>query len=114
MMGIFNFFKKKPQKNKYHIFYDSIGEILQLLERKKRLVENLENGKSILDLEFDLFMIERMQLSALIKSGSISFLGREFLEAILELFNNEETKKDETLHIFNYLINQQNKLRKLF
>lgn len=113
-MGIFDIFKKKPQKNKYHVLYDSLGEILKLLERKKRLVENLENGKSILDLEFEALMIERMQLSAFVKNGSISILGKEFLDAILELFNNEETKKNETLYIFNYLINERNKLRKLF
>lgn len=113
-MGIFDFFKKKPQKNKYEVFYDSIGEILKLLERKKRLVEITESGKSILDLEFDVLMTERMKLATLIKSGSISFLGKDFLEAILELFNNEETKKDEIINIWNYLMNEQNKLKKLF
>jgi hypothetical protein len=113
-MGIFDIFKKKPQKNKYHVLYDSIGEIIKLLERKKRLVENLESSKSILDLEFDVLMLERMKLAGLIKNGSISFLGKDFLEDILDLFNNEETKKDNVLNIWNYLTNEQKKLRKLF
>jgi hypothetical protein len=113
-MGIFDIFKKKHQKNKYHIFHDSIGEILKLLARKKRLTEHLENGKSILDLEFDTLMTERMQLVTLIKSGEISFIGKELIDALLEAFNDEETKKDEIESIWNYLINEQNKLKKLF
>jgi hypothetical protein len=113
-MGIFDIFKKKPQKNKYEVLYDAIGEILNLLKRKKRLIENLENGKSIIDLSFDTLMMERMKLSSLIKSGSVSFLGGDFIKAILEIFNDEETRKDEILNMWNYLTNEQNKLKKLF
>jgi hypothetical protein len=113
-MRIFDIFKKKTKKNKYHVFHDSIGEILKLLARKKRLTENLENGKSIFDLEFDTLMAEQMKLYALIKSGEISFLGKDFIDALLDSFNDGETKKNEILNMCNYLINEQNKLKKLF
>ena len=113
-MNIFNLFKVKPEKNKYELLYCSILEILKLLERKRGLVEGLQSGGSIVDLEFDLLMIERMKLVDLIKSGSISFLGDEFKNQILEIFNKEETGKDRIQHVYNYLINEQNKLKKLF
>jgi hypothetical protein len=113
-MGIFDIFKKKPQKNKYEVYFDIIGEILKLLSRKKRLVENLEIENSILDLEFEKLMMERMKLAELIKSGSVSFLDIDFVKLILETFNNDETRKDEILRMWDYLINEQNKLKKLF
>ena len=113
-MGIFDFFKKKPQKNKYQVCHESISAILKLLERKKKLVERIENGKSIIDFEFDTLMVERMTLVQLIKSGNISFLGDDLKNVLLEIFNDEEIKKDEIMHICNYLLNEQNKLVKLF
>lgn len=113
-MGIFDFFKKRPQKNKYQIYHESISAILKLLERKKKLVERIENGKSIINLEFDKLMIERMTLVQLIKSGNISFLGDDLKNVLLEIFNEQEIKKDEIMHIWNYLLNEQNKLVKLF
>lgn len=113
-MGIFDFFKKKPQKNKYQVYHESISEILKLLERKKKMVERIENGKSIIDLEFDTLMVEKMKLVQLIKNGRISFLGDGLKNGLLEIFNDQEIKKDEILHIWNYLINEQNKLVNLF
>ena len=113
-MEIFNIFKRKPQKNKYQIFYETISEILDLLERKGRLVSNVKSGNSIVDLEFDKLMIERMRLIDIIKSGSISFLGNDFKKIILEIFNDQEIPKDEFQNIRNYLVNEQNKLAKLF
>jgi hypothetical protein len=113
-MGIFDFVKKKPQKNKYQVHHESISAILKLLERKKKLVEKIENGKSIIDLEFDTLMVERMTLVQLKKSGNISFLGDDLNNVLLEIFNDQEIKKDEIMHICNYLLNEQNKLVKLF
>lgn len=113
-MGIFDFFTKKPQKNKYQVYHESISEILKLLERKKKMVERIENGKSIIDLEFDTLMVEKMKLVQLIKNGRISFLGDGLKNGLLEIFNDQEIKKDEILHIWNYLINEQNKLVNLF
>nr|WP_315183860.1 hypothetical protein [uncultured Flavobacterium sp.] len=113
-MGIFDIFKQKPEKNKYQVYYESISEVLNLLERKKRMVENVESGKSIVDLEFDKLMLERMRLVEIIKSGSISFLGNELKNTFLGIFNDEEIKKDEIIHVRNYLINEQHKLEKLF
>ena len=84
------------------------------MERKKKLVERIENGKSIIDFEFDTLMVERMTLVQLIKSGNISFLGDDLKNVLLEIFNDEEIKKDEIMHICNYLLNEQNKLVKLF
>jgi hypothetical protein len=113
-MGIFNLFKGKPKENKYELLYGSISEILKLLERKRGLVDGLQTGGSIVDLEFDSLMIERMKLVDLIKNGSISFLGNEFKNEILKIFDKEETEKDTIQQICNYLINEQNKLKKLF
>ena len=82
-MNFFNIFNRKPEKNKYEGLYYSISEILSLLERKRSLVEGLQSGGLIVDLEFDSLMIERMKLVELIKSGSISFLGNEFKNELL-------------------------------
>lgn len=113
-MGIFDFFKRKPQKNKYQVYHESISEILKLLERKKQLVERIENGKSIIDLEFDALMLESMTVVQLIKSGNISFLGNDFNINLLEIFKGQAINKDEIMHVWNYLHNEQNKLVKLF
>ena len=113
-MGIFDIFKQKPRKNKYQVFYESISEILKLLERKKGIAENLENGKTILDFEFDTLMFEKLRLIEIIKSGSVAFLGEDFKNGILEIFNEDEINRDEILHLWNYLVNEQNKLSKLF
>lgn len=113
-MGIFDIFKSKPQNNKYQVYHESISTILNLLERKKNMVKNIENGKSIVDLEFDKLILEKMTVAQLIKSGSISFLGNDFKNQILEMYNDEEIKKDEIMHVWNYLLNEQNKLKKLF
>jgi hypothetical protein len=113
-MGIFDIFKKKPQKNKYQIYYESISDVLKLLERKRRFVENRD---SILDLEFDKLMFERVRLADIIKSGSISFLGgpeNEIINNILEIFSDRLIRKDDIQHVWDYLINEQNKLKKLF
>jgi hypothetical protein len=113
-MGLFDIFKRKPQKNKYQVYHESISAILKLLDRKIKLVERVDNGKSIIDLEFDTLMVERMTLVQLIKSGSISFLGDDFKNVLLEIFNDQEIKKDEIMNIWKYLHNEQNKLVKLF
>lgn len=113
-MGLFDIFKRKPQKNKYQVYHESITAILKLLNRKIKLVEHLENGKSIIDLEFDTLMVERMTLVQLIKSGSVSFLGDDFKNDLLEIFNDQEIKKEEIMNILKYLHNEQNKLVTLF
>ena len=113
-MRIFDFLKGEPKKNKYELFYDSISGILELLDRKYRLVVNLETGGSIVDLEFNSLMIERMKLIELIKSGSISFLGDDLKDELLEIFDKEETDKDTIKQVLNFLINEQTKLKKLF
>jgi hypothetical protein len=113
-MGLFDIFKRKPQKNKYQVYHESISAILKLLDRKIKLVERVDNGKSIIDLEFDTLMVERMTLVQLIKSGSISFLGDDIKNVLLEIFNDQEIKKDEIMNIWKYLLNEQNKLVKLF
>ena len=113
-MGLFDIFKRKPQKNKYQVYHESISAILKLLDRKIKLVERVDNGKSIIDLEFDTLMVERMTLVQLIKSGSISFLGDDFKNDLLEIFNDQEIKKEEIMNILKYLHNEQNKLVTLF
>ena len=113
-MGLFDIFKRKPQKNKYQVYHESISAILKLLDRKIKLVERVDNGKSIIDLEFDTLMVERMTLVQLIKSGSISFLGDDIKNVLLEIFNDQEIKKDEIMNIWKYLLNEQDKLVKLF
>jgi hypothetical protein len=113
-VGIFDFLKKKPQKNKYQVYNESISAILKLVERKKKLVERIENGKSIIDLEFDKLMVERMTIIQLIEGGNISFLGDDLKNILLEIFNDQEIKKDEIMHVWNYLLKEQNKLVKLF
>jgi len=113
-MGIFDIFRKPSKINKYQVFYESISDVLKLLHRKRHLVVNLKSGSVIVDLEFDKQMNEQIKLVSLIKSGSISFLGREFNNDILDLFNNQEIKKDEIENIWNYLMQEQSKLKKLF
>lgn len=113
-MGIFDFLKREPKKNKYELLHDSISEILELLDRKFRLVVNLETDGSIVDLEFNSLMIERMKLVDLIKSGSISFLGDDLKDELLEIFNDEVTNKKTMMIMWSYLSNEQSKLKKLF
>jgi hypothetical protein len=113
-MGILDFFKKKAPKNKYQIYHESISEVLELLKRKKQIVESLKDGDSELDFSFDQNMFEKLMLFEIIKSGSISFLGNDFKNHILEIFDNSELKKDEIMNIWNYLLNEQDKLSKLF
>lgn len=113
-MGIFDIFKKKPQKNKYQVYYESITELLMLLERKKSMVENVGSGNSIVDLEFDRGMFERMMLVEIIERGSISFLGNDFQNNILEIFDHQEIRKNEIMNIWDYLLNEKNKLERLF
>jgi hypothetical protein len=113
-MGLFDIFKRKPQKNKYQVYHESISGILKLLDRKIKLVQRVENGKSIIDLEFDTLIIERMTLDQLIKSGGISFLGDDLKNVLLEIFNDQEIKKDEIMNIWKFLLNEQNKLVTLF
>lgn len=113
-MSIFDFFKRKPSKNQYQVYYESISEILKLLERKKQLVEKIENGKSIIDLEFDKHISEIMTLGQLIKSGNVSFLGNDFKNNLTEIVKGQKINKDEIMQIWNYLLNEQNKLVKLF
>jgi hypothetical protein len=113
-MGILNFFKNKAQKNKYQIYFESISEILKVLSRKKELVQNLKNGESIVDLNFELNMFEHMKMAEIIKSGSISFLGQDLMRHLIEITKQSEIRKDEIEQICYYLNNEQSKLRKLF
>jgi hypothetical protein len=112
-MGFFNIFKRKNKKNKYQIYYESISEILNLLKRKRDLIKNLDT-KYIVDFEFDKLMYERIKLEEIIKSGSIFFLGKDFIDNILLIFKDQEIRKDDIEYIWEYLLNEQNKLKKLF
>jgi hypothetical protein len=109
-MGLFNIFKRK---NKYQIYYESISDILNLLKRKRDFIKNLDT-KYIVDLEFDKIMFERMRLLEIIKSGSISFLGKDFIDNMLLIFDDQKITKDDIEYIWEYLLNEQNKLKKLF
>lgn len=114
IMGILNIFKKKTRKNKYQVFYESISEILKLLQRRKKMVENLEINKTIIDLEFDSIMFERIRLQEIIENGSIAFLGEGFKNDILVIFNEDKINRDEIFHIWDYLVNEQDRLSELF
>lgn len=109
-MGLFNIFKRK---NKYQIYYESISDILNLLKRKRDFIKNLDT-EYIVDLEFDKLMFERMRLLEIIQSGSISFLGKDFIDNMLLIFDDQKITKDEIEYIWEYLLNEQNKLKKLF
>ena len=114
-MGIFDIFKKKTEKNKYQIYYESISEILKLLERRKKIVDGLNDGESILDIDFEnKLMIERLTLLDIIDKGSISFLGKDFTLHLHKSFGDEEVKKNDIIRFWNYLIIEQEKLKKLF
>ena len=78
------------------------------------MVENVGCGNSIVDLEFDRGMYERMMLVEIIERGSISFLGIDFQNNILEIFDDQEIRKNEIMHIWDYLLNEKNKLDRLF
>jgi hypothetical protein len=106
-MNFFNFFKTK--KNKYQIYYDMVNDILKILERKKHLSEI---GVKI-DLEFDQLMSERIFLVSNIKNGNLVFLGDDFKNALLEIYNDEELDKEEILHMIKFLENEKQKLKKL-
>ena len=97
----------KPLKNKYEIMYDSISQVLKLLQRKKDLITPI-------DLDLDQIQIERMEIAGIIKSGSITFLGNDVKNTLLEIFDDQELKKDKFDHLWNYLKNEQTKLDKLF
>jgi hypothetical protein len=111
---LFKFLKKriKPKfkKNKYQIFYETISTVLNLMERKKELAE----AGVLVDLSFDAKTKEQITILALIRSGSLSFLGNDFKDLLLKIFDDDENKKDEIQHLCNYLENEQKKLMKLF
>jgi hypothetical protein len=113
-MGILDFFKKKTQKNKYQIYFESISETLIVLARKKEMVKNLKSGESFVDLNFELNTIEHLKMIKIIKKGSISFLGQDVMRDLLEITKQSEIQKDEIEYLCNYLLNEQNQLRKLF
>jgi hypothetical protein len=112
-MGIFDFFKKKPQERTYEFYFDIVSDLLKLMERKKRLVDKVGSGKSVIDLEFDALMKERMELVALIKCGAISFLGNELKVELLKIFDDELTNKEQIMNVWKYLQNEKFKLQKL-
>lgn len=107
-MGLFNFLK--PKKNNYKVLHEIITELLNTFERKKRLVEI----GVLIDLEFDSAMKERFMISTYVKKGVFSFLGKEFEDELQDIFNSEELNKEIILHTYNYLKNEQQKLKKLF
>ena len=109
-MGFFDFLKSKPKKNKYETYYDSISEIINLLNRKKELMDN----GLLIDLEFDKLMTERFKLSEILKGGSISFLGKDLCQELIKVFDVEEINKNSIMSILKYLENEQLKLKKLF
>jgi len=80
------------------------------MERKKELAE----AGVLVDLSFDAKTKEQITILALIRSGSLSFLGNDFKDLLLKIFDDDENKKDEIQHLCNYLENEQKKLMKLF
>jgi hypothetical protein len=113
-MGILDFFKKKTKKNKYQIYFESISETLIVLARKKEMVQNLKSGESFVDLNFELNTFEHLKMIGIIQNGSISFLGQDVMRDLLEITKQSEIQKDEIEYLCNYLLNEQNQLRKLF
>ena len=113
-MGILDIFTKKPEKNKYEIYHDSISEVLKILERKKNLTLIVEKGGSIIDTEFDKNLVEKSTLLEVLKNGTIAFLGNDLIKSTWALYEDEEIKRDQLIHVWNYLVNEQKKLRKLF
>jgi hypothetical protein len=85
--------------------HNSISQVLKLLQRKKNLITPI-------DLDLDQLHKERLEISDIIKSGSIAFLGNEVKNVLLEIFNDQELKKDEFDNLWNYLKNEQRKLEK--
>jgi hypothetical protein len=99
---------------KYQFYSQSISEILNLLERKRNFIRNLDT-EFILDFDFDKLMYEKMRLVEIIKSGSLNFLGKDFTENIsLIFFKDDRIIKEDIEYIWEYLMNEQNKLKKLF
>lgn len=58
----------KQEKNEYEIMHNSISRVLKLLQRKKNLIIPI-------DLDLDQLHKERLEITDIIKSGSIAFLG---------------------------------------
>ena len=109
-MGFFDFLKSKPKKNKYETYHDSISEIINLLNRKKEMID-----KGVLvDLEFDKLMFERFKLFEILKGGSISFLGKDLCQGLINVFDEQEINKNNFMTIWKYLENEQLKLKNLF
>ena len=110
-MGLFDFFKRK-KKNKNHSLdslHNTVKSVLKTLSRKKDLVD-----KGILiDLEFDSLMKERSEVAYYIKSNIVGFLGEDFKKGLYVIFDDEELKKAEIDHIWNFLKNEEQKLEKL-
>ena len=48
------------------------------------------------------------------ENGSLSFLGKEFKDSLLKTIDETELKIAEIQHLYNYLENEQIKLKKLF
>ena len=59
--------------------HNSISQVLKLLQRKKNLITPI-------DLDLDQLHKERLEISDIIKSGSIAFLGNEVKNVLLETF----------------------------
>ena len=109
-MGFFDFLKSKPKKNKYETYHDSISWIINLLNRKKELMDN----GLLIDLEFDKQMTEKFKFSEIFRSGSISFLGNDLSQELIKVFDDQEINKNSIMSILKYLENEQLKLKKLF
>ena len=92
---------------------DQSGKVSVSIKRKRDFIKNLDT-EYIVDLEFDKLMFERMRLLEIIQSGSISFLGKDFIDNMLLIFDDQKITKDEIEYIWEYLLNEQNKLKKLF
>jgi hypothetical protein len=106
-MSFFNFFK--PQKTANHILYETISDLIKLLERKKELVEM----GVLIDLSFDSFTHDKFLVSSQIKNKVFSLFGEQFENDLLFVFSNPELNKELILKIYDHLKNEQLKLSKV-
>lgn len=104
---------KKTQIKRYKDYHDSIIQVMNLIERKKKRIEELKEGESRLDLEFDSYNKERLKILQIIIDEKISFLGKDVSQSLIELYEDTNIDRDKLLHIWNYLDNERKKLKKL-
>lgn len=102
-----NFFK--PRKTANQFLYESISDLIKLLERKKELIEI----GVLVDFAFDSFMNEKFLVSSYIKNNVFSLFGEQFEKDLLVVFSNQELNKELILKIYDHLRNEQLNLSKV-